>query len=112
MRPAMLSLIVAALLLALPGAALSAETTRDAEQAVRERRFEDAVQIWHALAERGVNVEELETECESAPMSGEILFKAHATLHAPENVDLDALRADLEAIAQDLMVELSLVRPL
>jgi glycine cleavage system regulatory protein len=68
-------------------------------------------EISHALAERGVNLEELETECESAPMSGEILFKAHATLRAPADVDLDTLQSDLEAIAQDLMVELSLVRP-
>lgn len=68
-------------------------------------------EVSHVLAERGVNFEELETECESAPMSGEMLFKAHATLHAPDDVDLDALRSDLETIAQDLMVELSLVRP-
>jgi glycine cleavage system regulatory protein len=67
-------------------------------------------EISHALAERGVNVEELETECESAPMSGEILFKANATLRAPADVDIDALQTDLEAIAQDLMVELHLDR--
>src|SRR6266508_2834007 len=35
-------------------------------------------QISHALAAHGVNLEELETECESAAMSGETLFKARA----------------------------------
>jgi glycine cleavage system regulatory protein len=69
-------------------------------------------EISRALAARGVNVEELATECESAPWSGEILFKAQATLHAPADTDLDTLRRDLEAIAQDLMVEISLVRPI
>src|SRR5437868_752155 len=33
-------------------------------------------QISHTLAEAGVNVEELHTECASAAMSGETLFKA------------------------------------
>jgi len=69
-------------------------------------------EISHALADRNVNVEELSTECESAPWSGEMLFKAHATLRAPEAIDIDELRGDLEAIAQDLMVEINLVRPL
>lgn len=68
-------------------------------------------EISRALATRGVNVEELATECESAPWSGESLFKAQISLHAPADIDLDSLRRDLEAIAQDLMVDISLVRP-
>ena len=69
-------------------------------------------EISRALASHGINVEELETECESAPWSGEMLFKAHASLFAPAGVDTDELQRDLEAIAHDLMVEVSLVRPL
>jgi len=65
-------------------------------------------EISHALAQRGVNVEELDTECTSAPMTGETLFKAEARLSVPTTADLDALRRDLEAIANDLMVELAL----
>ncbi len=68
-------------------------------------------EISHILSEHGINVEELATECESAPMSGEMLFRAQATLSAPPGADLDALRTDLEAIAHDLMVELHLDRP-
>ena len=68
-------------------------------------------EISRALAAKGVNVEELATECESAPWSGETLFKAQATLQAPAGIDLDSLREDLEAIAHDLMVDISLVRP-
>src|SRR5512135_534215 len=41
-------------------------------------------EISHALASFGVNVEELETECSSAAMSGETLFKARARLSLPE----------------------------
>ena len=65
-------------------------------------------QISHALANRGVNVEELNTECASAAMSGEMLFKAQARLRIPESCDLAALREDLERIAGDLIVDVVL----
>jgi glycine cleavage system regulatory protein len=65
-------------------------------------------QISRALAQHGVNVEELRTECASAPMSGETLFKAQARLHIPASCNSAALRRELERIAADLMVDLSL----
>ena len=68
-------------------------------------------EISRILSSHEINVEELSTECESAPWSGEILFRTEASLSAPESADLDALRQDLEAIAHDLMVEISLLRP-
>ena len=65
-------------------------------------------QISHALACHGVNVEELTTECCSAPMSGETLFKAQARLYVPESCHLNELRNELEKIAADLVVDVSL----
>jgi glycine cleavage system regulatory protein len=65
-------------------------------------------QIARVLAENEVNVEELHTECASAAMSGETLFKAHARLGIPENSDSNAVRKRLEELAEDLMVEISL----
>jgi len=65
-------------------------------------------QISHALARHGVNVEELSTECASAPMSGETLFKAQARLFVPPDCDLTVLRQELEKIAADLVVDVSL----
>ncbi|MGB5503020.1 MAG: ACT domain-containing protein, partial [Polyangiales bacterium] len=64
--------------------------------------------ISEALAARGVNVDELNTECEGAPWSGDTLFKAMARLRAPKGLDLDQLRESLEAIAADLMVDISI----
>ena len=64
--------------------------------------------ISEALAARGVNVEELNTECDGAPWSGDTLFKAMARLRAPRALDLDQLRESLEAIAGDLMVDISI----
>jgi glycine cleavage system regulatory protein len=66
-------------------------------------------QISHALATQQVNVEELETECCSAPMSGETLFKALARLQIPDACDVGALRQQLEQIAGDLLVDISFV---
>ncbi|HEY5913243.1 MAG TPA: ACT domain-containing protein [Verrucomicrobiae bacterium] len=65
-------------------------------------------QITHALANHGVNVEELFTECASAAMSGETLFKARARLSIPETCNTSELRQELEKIAADLIVEISL----
>lgn len=63
-------------------------------------------QISSALASRDVSILELETETTSAPMSGERLFAATATLRIPEGLDSDGLRASLEDIANELMVDL------
>ena len=62
--------------------------------------------ISRALASQGVNVEELETSCTSAPMSGETLFRARAKLRLPEGDSPDALREALEKLAGELMVDL------
>lgn len=61
-----------------------------------------------ALARHGVNVEELDTECVSAPMSGETLFKATIRVWIPSTCDHTALRAEIERIAADLLVEVTL----
>lgn len=60
------------------------------------------------LARHGVNVEELATHTESAPMSGEVLFHASAELLAAPSLDPLALQGDLEQISQDLMVDINL----
>jgi glycine cleavage system regulatory protein len=65
-------------------------------------------EISGALASHRVNVEELETECASAAMSGETLFKARARLSIPGGCDIAELRQELEKIAEDLIVEISL----
>ncbi len=67
-------------------------------------------QISGALADFDVNLEELETECGSAAMSGETLFKAHARLSIPAGADLNSIRQTLERIAADLIVEITLAQ--
>ena len=60
------------------------------------------------LAERGCNVEELETEVTSAPMSGDAMFTARARLRAPATTALADLRAKLEALGSELMLDLAI----
>jgi glycine cleavage system regulatory protein len=60
------------------------------------------------LTRHGVTIDELDTEVRSASMSGEQLFYARAHALLPGELALDALRADLEALADELMVELDL----
>ncbi len=64
-------------------------------------------QISLVLARQGINVEELETECSSAPMSGEMLFKAMAKLQLPDSCKVAELRKELEEIGGELMVDIS-----
>lgn len=63
--------------------------------------------VSRVLAERGVNVEELASEVSSAPMSGEPLFTARARLRVPPTLPLADLRASLEKLASELMVDLT-----
>jgi glycine cleavage system regulatory protein len=66
-------------------------------------------EISQLLANGGANVEELATDRSSAPMSGEMLFHAKARVRLPSDADLANLRAALERLASDLMIEIRLV---
>jgi glycine cleavage system regulatory protein len=64
--------------------------------------------IAHTLAERAISIEELETETRSAAQSGGTLFHARAVLRVPANVSLDDLESTLEALANELVVDVEL----
>ena len=61
-----------------------------------------------ALARQGVSIDELVTDCVSGSMSGENLFRASAKLQVPVGVETRALRKQLEDLANDLMVDVTL----
>jgi glycine cleavage system regulatory protein len=66
-------------------------------------------EIAQALARRDVNVEELETGVQSAPMSAEMLFFAKARLAIPTDLSIDQLTKILDPIGNDLMVDITLL---
>lgn len=67
--------------------------------------------ITAVLSRHGVSVETLDTACEPGSMTGEPMFRARARLGVPEGVDLDTVQDDLEALANELMVDLELRDP-
>lgn len=62
------------------------------------------------LAERGVNVETMETEVVPAPISATPLFRMNATISVPPRVLPAQLTADLARIADDLGVDICVDR--
>jgi len=64
--------------------------------------------ITRILANYDVNVLELETHCQSASMSGESLFLAHARIMVPASVSSETLQNELEELANELMVDIKL----
>jgi glycine cleavage system regulatory protein len=66
-------------------------------------------EISQVFAQHHVNVEELVTHVESAPMSGELLFHANATVQLSQSYTIGQLRQALERIASDLMVDIAVM---
>ena len=63
-------------------------------------------EVSRVLAGLGVNVLELTTSCEPAEMSAVPLFRSEAQLSVPEGMDEDDISTALEALSDDLMVEI------
>lgn len=57
------------------------------------------------LAANQVNIEQLNTWCENAPMSGEELFRLEAQIQLPPNLNTEQLQSTLETLSDDLVVE-------
>ena len=61
-----------------------------------------------ALAQRHINVNEMDTSITSAPMSGDPLFEAVAEIEVPKSLDIAELNTQLDAIADALTVDIDL----
>lgn len=104
-------------LAALPGLRVTAEASGSGQEQSGRRltlalvgndRVGIVREVSSVLARHAVNVEELATHTESAPMTAETLFHATAELTASSSLDTDALVRDLERISNDLMVDITL----
>ncbi len=62
-------------------------------------------EITQVLAANDVGIVELESSTSNAPMSGELLFEASLVLSAPPSLSTAALQHALEALADELMVD-------
>ena len=61
-----------------------------------------------ALSALNISIDELDTRVFTGSMSGEPMFEAKAAIVVPEGVEESNLRATLEALAKDLMVDVEL----
>ena len=59
------------------------------------------------LAQHGVSIDKLQTHIVSGAMSGEQMFQMNAQLKVPMALDTDDLRAGLEGLANELMVDIT-----
>lgn len=62
------------------------------------------------LASKAINITDLHTHVEPAPTTGSPVFTMVVEVSLPESVDRKALRKDLENLAQELKVEISLTK--
>ena len=65
-------------------------------------------ELSEALAANGVSIDELHTQVASAAMSGGHLFKVKARLAVPQSLSDGKLKAALESLTNEMMVDLEL----
>jgi glycine cleavage system regulatory protein len=61
------------------------------------------------LARHGLGVADLQTFTREAPMAGGLLFEATAVVSVDSEAALDAVQADLEELATEILVDVSVV---
>ncbi len=59
------------------------------------------------LSRHGISIEKLITETRDAPMAGGRLFEAHLTAPVSADQDLGGLQADLERLATEIVVDIT-----
>jgi glycine cleavage system regulatory protein len=92
--------------LATSGATTPSASPRLALEVVGNDRPGIVHDISHVLAASEVNIEELTTNVVSGSFSGETLFRVTAFLRAPDAAAVDAVRAGLEQLGNELMVDI------
>jgi glycine cleavage system regulatory protein len=63
--------------------------------------------VTQALSQLGANIEEFSSGIESAPFTGETMFRATARLRVPDGVATEEVQIILEQLADEIMVDLT-----
>ncbi|MFT3899523.1 MAG: ACT domain-containing protein [Gordonia sp. (in: high G+C Gram-positive bacteria)] len=63
------------------------------------------------LGSHGLNIESITTDTREAPMAGGLLFEADFDVTVPADADLVAVRAELERLAAELLVDIGIDSP-
>src|SRR5690606_8007677 len=65
-------------------------------------------EISAVLSSHHLSIDDVSTQTRDAAMAGGRLFEASVTAEVPASADLDALRADLERLASEIQVDITL----
>jgi len=68
-------------------------------------------EITHQLAQHGVSVETIDTGTEDAPFGGTKLFTMLAKVFSPPNLSLASLQEEMDAVGNDLNVDIEIAPP-
>jgi glycine cleavage system regulatory protein len=89
-----------------------AETVNDSKVLTLDILGSDRPGIVHeissVLGSRGSSIESMTTATREAPMGGGMLFEAQVVVRVPASDDFVDVRADLERVAAELMVDLAI----
>lgn len=92
-----------------PGHEHHPESTRELTLSVLGNDHPGIVRdISAVLSRHALSIEKLTSETKDAPMAGGRLFEAQVIARVPADADLSAIRADLEWLAAEILVEISL----
>ena len=64
-------------------------------------------EVSSVLSRHDLSIETMTTGTREAPMAGGLLFEAHVVVRVPAESDTGALRADLERLAAELLVDIA-----
>ena len=64
-------------------------------------------EVSSVLSRHDLSIETMTTGTREAPMAGGLLFEAHVVVRVPASSDTTALRADLERLASELLVDIA-----
>ncbi|WP_020592518.1 glycine cleavage system protein R [Kiloniella laminariae] len=64
--------------------------------------------ISHALATKNIGISSISTDCRDGAMSSERIFSADINISVPVNVSVDSIRDELEDLANELMVDITM----
>jgi glycine cleavage system regulatory protein len=64
-------------------------------------------EVSSVLSRHDLSIETMTTATREAPMAGGLLFEAHVVIDVPAGSDTAALRADLERLAAELLVDIA-----
>ncbi|HVN84986.1 MAG TPA: ACT domain-containing protein [Candidatus Binatia bacterium] len=86
------------------------QATRYELQAVGVDQAGIVAKVARCLADRRINICDMRTHARPEPGSGTVIYTMHITMDAPQGTDETVLRRDLDRIASELNIDVTVMR--